>query len=189
MATIPTITTIQKTECIGNSLVTINTNYDNIKNSIADIVNTDINNINTTLNTLAPVFGTLTNAISSAQLTKAWVKFRPRLKENGLPDDPATVSNRKILNGYNVSSVSREDTGKYLVTFATPIGTDFSVSGIVQPYYAGSGAFTGTDLGVVNLDVNDPFPSPGNVSCKIIVRNLLGALIEPQVICLTFNSY
>jgi alpha-tubulin suppressor-like RCC1 family protein len=37
MATSPDITTIEKTECIGNSLITINSNFVNIKNSIGNI--------------------------------------------------------------------------------------------------------------------------------------------------------
>jgi hypothetical protein len=183
MATVPTITTIQKTECIGNSLVTINTNYDNIKNSIAGIVTTDLATINNTLDTLT----TFTNAISSAQLAKAWVKFRPRLNVTG--SLALDTTNRYILNSYNVVSVYREDAGNYLITLAKPIGSEFLVNGFVQPYYSGSGAFTGTDFGVVNLDETEPFPSPGNQSCRVVVRNLLGALIDPQVICLTFNSY
>jgi hypothetical protein len=177
MATVPAITVIPKTECVGNSLVTINTNYDNIKNSFTS-VNTDLTTINSTLNTLTTFF----NSISTAQLAKAWVKFNPRQNSSGAPDSLNT--NRKIENSYNVASVLREDTGIYLTTLTSPIGNEFSVCGITSPLPPGT---TGTDYtGVINLHPTNPFPSPGNQSCRIIVRNLQGAAIDPSLICLTF---
>lgn len=181
MATIPTITTIQKTECIGNSLVTINTNYDNIRNSIAS-VNTDLTTINSTLNALT----TFANSISSAQLAKGWVKFSGRLNTSG--NLALITSNRQILNSYNVTTVYREEAGVYLVSLATPINAEFIVNGTVMPYYSGVGPFQGTDLAVINLDENEPFPSPAGEKCRVIVRNLLGTPIDPSLICLTFFS-
>ena len=182
MATVPTITTIQKTECIGNSLVTINTNYENIKNSFTT-VNTDINNINDTLDNLI----TFTDSVSSAQLAKGWVKFSGRFNIGGSLD--LTNSERKRFNSYNVKSVTRLNTGQYLVTLDKSIGTEFLVNGFVQPYYSGSGTFQGTDFTVVNLDETIPFPSPGDKSCRIVTRNLLGALVDPTIVCLTFYNY
>lgn len=177
MATTPSITIIPKTECIGNSLVTINTNYQNIRNSF-DSVNVDINTINNTLDTLT----TLTNAISSAQLAKAWVKFNPALNESGNLDSNNT--NRRILSEYNVNYVTKEETGKYLITFKNTINTHFTVSGITTPAGTGTGtAYTS----VLTLDPVEPFPA-GNQSCRIITRNLQGVQIDTSFICLTFFS-
>lgn len=178
MATVPSITLIPNTECIGNSLVTINTNYSNIKNAFTT-VNTDFANINNALNTLT----TFANGISSAQLAKGWVKFNPRRNKDSVP--VIDLSNREILNSYNVNTVYREDTGKYLITLAAPIGNEFTVTGTVSPQPPGIGT---ASIGVLNLDPTTPFPAPGNISCRVIVRNLEGDAIDPSLVCLTFFS-
>lgn len=179
MATVPSITVIPNTECIGNSLVTINTNYSNIKNSF-NSVNSDLTIVNNTLNTLT----TFANNISGAQLSKGWVKFNPRRDENSNPIINNT--NREILNSYNIDYVVREDTGKYLINLQVPIGSEFVVTGTVSPQPPGTGT---ASIGVLNLDPSVPFPAPGNTSCRVIVQNLEGASIDPSLVCLTFFSY
>lgn len=170
MATVPTITTIQKTECIGNSLVTINTNYDNIRNSIVT-VNTDILAINNTLNTLT----TFANSISSAQLAKAWVKFAPRLQDpNG--NEALDISNRFKYNSYNVTTVLREGTGTYLITLANIYG-EFAAVGTAAPDVNGNTC-------ILNLNQQTNIDN----QCRIITKDLNGSLIDSTLINLVFYS-
>lgn len=180
MATVPTITTIQKTECIGNSLVTINGNYENIKNSLTTLINTDLNVINARLDTLT----TFVNSVSSAQLTKAWVSFNGTWNTQQARD--ATFSNRYIWKGYNVSSVYRNETGDYTVSLANPIGLNFVVISTTSPKTPLdiSGEIIpplGTDTGIVNLHYQTPYPTPGQ-SCRITIKDLLGNAIDTSYI-------
>jgi hypothetical protein len=183
MALIPTITTIQKSECIGNSLVTINANYANIKASI-ETVNTDILAINSSLNNLT----TILNSISATpRLASAWVNFRGRQTTGN--DGQATTNfdniNRHIESSYNITSVIRQDTGKYLVNISPPLVKNFVVTGTVSPLPPGT---TGVDSGTVNLDPAEPFPLPGTSQCRIITRTLLGQFYDPPLVMLVFHS-
>jgi prophage DNA circulation protein len=56
----PTVTTIQKTECIGNSLVTINSNFATLKDAACDN-QSQINGLNDVLNSLFASLPTLMN--------------------------------------------------------------------------------------------------------------------------------
>jgi hypothetical protein len=181
MAIIPTITTIQKTECIGNSLVTLTNNFDNIRNSFTS-VNTNIATINNILTNLT----TFANSISSAQLAKAWVSFSGLVAPPGLP---LTSQQRLLNNSYNINEVLRESTGIFLIKFNTPIGNNFIVTGMTSPL-PGSltevSNFTGTGLGVINL--HPTLAIPDSQSCRIIVRDLVGNAINPNTVHLTFYN-
>lgn len=172
MATVPNITQIPATECIGNSLVSINTNYDNIKNSFTDF-NTDLSVLNSQLTNLT----TIVNSISSAQLAKAWVKFSATLAPIG---QQPTSTFRRILNNYNVSTVIRNSTGDFTINLSAPLAGEFLVTGLTSPL-PGS---TGTGTGVINLHPSIPFPD--SQSCRIVIRDLLGNSINPPIVMLTF---
>lgn len=175
MATVPNITVIPATECIGNSLVSINTNYDNIKNSFTDF-NTDLGVLNSQITNLT----TIVNSISSAQLAKAWVNFRPTRNVNG--QTSLTNTSRQLINSYNVSSVTREGAGVYTINFPVPYVNTPVVVGITSP---DPNSTLNTNMGVVNLDRVSAFPA-GNLSCKIVVRDLLGNNIDPSWVTVTF---
>lgn len=176
MATVPTITTIQKTECIGNSLITLTNNFDNIRNAFSDF-NQDLTVLNNTLNSVT----TLVNTLSSAQLAKAWVKFAPR--RNTADQQNFSTSNRLIYSSYNVTSVYRESQGVYTVNLAFQLSEHFVVSGFTSPNPSVN--FSGLDSGVINLQHPDAFPVVGQ-SCRIRVNDLRGNLIDPTLIMLTF---
>lgn len=176
MATVPAITFIPKTECIGNSLVTINTNYQNIKNSFTG-VDTLIGNLNQSISQL----NSFAASISSAQLAQAWVKFSPR--RNTSNNEDVSFTNRYIFNSFNISSVVKEESGKYLINLTKPLNTDFIINGTTSPLDTG-GTVT-TNAGVINLSPDTPTLG---TSCRIIVRNLLGAQIDPNIVMLTFFS-
>lgn len=169
MATVPTITTIQKTECIGNSLVTLTNNFDNIRNAFTT-VNTDLAAINNSLTNLT----TFANSISSAQLAKAWVNFNGRTGSGVF---------RTIRNSYNISNVQLENAGQYLITFANPIGDNLVMSGVISPQ---PNSLSGPGGGVVNLRDPDPFPTLQ--SCRIVVRDLLGNVYNPNTVSLVFYN-
>lgn len=185
MATLyPINDNILASECIGNSLITINTNNTSIKNSFTS-VNTDIEDINTQLNNLT----TIINSISATQrLASGWVNFRGRFgydQNNTATPNFDDVSNRFIESKYNVTNVIRESVGTYLVNLTQPLIKGFVVIGTVSPLPPGS---TGTDSGVVNLSPVTPFPDPGTSQCRVVTRTLLGQLYDPSVVMLTFYS-
>lgn len=111
----PSIITIPDTECIGNSLTTINNNFSALEVAACDNQSfiTSLNNSITNLNTLIT---DLTN-ITVPGAAKAWVSF------DGTKDDKNFSSsfntNRYIFSGYNVSSVFRKGAGDYRITFTT----------------------------------------------------------------------
>jgi hypothetical protein len=135
----PSTTDILPTECIGNSLGTINLNFLNLRDSA---VNND-----SLITTLSSQITTLTNNILSLSsvaipgAAKAWVKF------NG--DSPfSNQGDRFIYSFYNISTVFKKGKGDYRINFATPftntnyavIGTSSEESGLaglfgwLQPY-------------------------------------------------------
>lgn len=183
MATVPTITTIQKTECIGNSLVTINSNYDNIRNSFTS-VNTDITLINNALNNLT----SFVNSISSAQLAKAWVGFTGRRNTIGPSGTfDLTNTNRFLFNRYNVANVFRNGTGDYTINLSIQLNANFIVSGITSSKETPS-TFTGLDAGIVSLHPVTPFPGNNGLACRIITVDANGSFIDPTYISLTMFS-
>lgn len=102
----PTIVTIQPNECIGNSLNTINSNYQALKTGICD--NQDqINEIRSLFNSLQTYTMSLTSTIAqSSYAAKAWINF------NGLTG----VAN----SSYN-ANVTRTGTGQYKITFPSGV--------------------------------------------------------------------
>jgi len=113
------ITTIQPTECIGNSLVTINNNFNILSNDVCD-VDTQINDsvrgndalytlFNNVSSSAKDQFHNLTNQYNG--IATCWVLF------NGTQ---TTDSNQIIstTTSYNVSTLYKTDTGKYSLIFS-----------------------------------------------------------------------
>ncbi len=110
------ITTIERTEYIGNSLSIINSNFNNLNFEICrqqtaiDSINLSAQNLNTDILSISSVL-----VPGAAQ---AYVKF------NGTRDETNTVStfftNRRIYKEFNVLSVYRLRIGDYRVTFRQP---------------------------------------------------------------------
>jgi hypothetical protein len=195
MAIVPTITNIDKSECIGNSLVTINGNYTNIQNSLAD-VDTNIVTINTLLNNLT----TIVRSISSTpQQAFAWVNFSGRRETD--PDDIPSGrggtrlenTNRKIFTGYNVASVLRESTGIYRISLINAASPRFCILGTTVPLAPGT---AGPDAGIVNIYSgisNDglnlpPITEDAGSEFRILTRTLQGQNFDPSRICVVVYS-
>ena len=95
----PSITTIPDTQCIGDSLGTINNNFSNL--------NVGINNNTTSITSLSSQYSN-----TSPGVAKAWVNF------NGTGSGTITPNST-----YNVSSVTRNANGNYNIYFTTPFAT------------------------------------------------------------------
>lgn len=182
MAIVPNITNIEKSECIGNSLVTINGNYTNIRNSLDD-VNTSIISLNALVNGLTTI---ITSISSTPQRASAWVNFSGRrdatTQQTRLENTP-----RQIFSSYNIATITREDTGIYRGSLINSLVQGFTLIGTASPLPPGT---AGTDASVVNIHQGGlglPAISPTS-EFRILVRNLLGQAIDPPQVTLAIFS-
>lgn len=115
----PAITTIPSTECIGNSLTTINSNFSALEVAACDNYSY-IQNLITSITNLNNSIVSLTNLVVPGA-AKAWISF------DGTKDDDNLLStfntNRYLYSGYNVSSVFRKGVGDYRINFTTRFPT------------------------------------------------------------------
>lgn len=101
----PSVTTINRTECIGNSLDTINSNFTNLKIAACDNYNT-ITSLNANILALNTRITSLSSQVPG--IAKAWVKFDGTRDTNGVPSTFATP--RYIYNSYNIDNVLKVTT-------------------------------------------------------------------------------
>lgn len=130
---------IDPTECIGNSLSKINSNFIGLKDAACDndsritSLRNDIANLNSLVLSLS--------GITVPGMAKAWLKF------DGTRDTSNTASvlntNRFIYSSFNISSVLRKGTGDYRITFATPFtSTNYTLVGTSSQKQGTTGLFT-----------------------------------------------
>ena len=113
MACDTSIIIINQDEYIGNSLDTINRNFENLR----DGVNTNCTNLLSATDVLGTLRTTVTTLQSYAQgRPKAWVVFDGTRDINNTVN--AAPSLRYINSSYNIIDVYKEDTGVYSVYFA-----------------------------------------------------------------------
>jgi hypothetical protein len=176
MAIVPTITNIDKSECIGNSLVSINSNYTNIQESLVD-VNSNIVTINSLLTNLTTI---VSNISSDPQRASAWANFSGiRDAESGFTRRENT--NRLLFTSYNITSILRENTGIYRVSMTNPVTSRFCVVGTTTPLAPGT---AGQDAGVVNTFQGVTGSTLPNIQespseFRIVTRTLLGVQYDP----------
>lgn len=111
----PSITIIPDTECIGNSLTTINNNFSALKVAACDN-QSFITSLDSSILSLNNLITNLTNVVVPGA-AKAWVSFDGTKDSSNQPSNFNT--NRYIYSSYNVSSVLRKNTGDYRITFGT----------------------------------------------------------------------
>lgn len=123
----PSISTIPNTEYIGNSLLSINNNFQSLKDGICDN-QSQITNLQTALQSLDTVLTQL-SSYTFQGIAKLWVKF------SGIRDidnvSSFLVPDRYIFNSLGISSVYRKSIGDYRIYFSVPLTTEhynFSVS-------------------------------------------------------------
>ena len=119
----PSIKTIPDTQCIGDSLGTINDNFSNL--------NVGINNNTTSITSLSSQYSNTLPGVSDA-----WVVFDGTKNEAGT--SVLGTTNRYIKSQYNVSSVYRNSKGNYTITFITPMNNaNYAVAGLNSAGAAG----------------------------------------------------
>lgn len=173
MATIFPTTEIQRTECIGNSLITINNNFDNLDQSVTNI-NNEVGELIGNLNNVS----TLVTNISSQQLALAWVAFDPYRSQQFGPNAPNLENNaRYLIAEYNVTSVIKVGTGVFTVTvpFDFPRTNQIphlSISGLARP--------ADTNMAIVNLG-----EATTSNTFIVTVKNQNNSFVNPLYVNLT----
>jgi hypothetical protein len=134
-----TVQTIDKTECIGNSLSKINDNFRDLKNYACQNFNT-IDSLNARIANLDDRIVAL-SGITVPGTAKAWVKF------DGTRDTTNTNStfntNRFVYSSFNIATAYRKSQGDYRITFSTPFrASNYLVLGTSSQKQASTGLFT-----------------------------------------------
>jgi len=123
----PSTLTISNTEYIGNSLSTINNNFQSLKDGICDN-QSQITNLQVSLQSLDTALTQL-SSYAFQGIAKLWVKFSG---SNDIDNVPSfLVPDRYIFNSLGISSVYRKSIGDYRIYFSIPLTTEhynFSVS-------------------------------------------------------------
>jgi len=165
-----TVKTIEPTECIGNSLEKINTNFRDLK--VYACQNYDrLETIDSRIVTLDTQITNL-SAITVPGVTKAWLKFDGTRDTSGVVSSNST--NRFIYSAYNIDKVQVVRAGDYRIyfklSFPTPnyiaVGTSSQTSGEVrtwlQPY-----DYRTNFLGVKIANVNNFLVAAKHISIAI----------------------
>lgn len=170
MACTFTVKTIESTECIGNSLEKINTNFDDLKEYACQNYN-KIESLESSLTALDVQITTL-SAITVPGVAKAWLKFDGTRDTSGVVSSNST--NRFIYSAYNIDKVQVVRAGDYRIyfklSFPTPnyiaVGTSSQTSGEVrtwlQPY-----DYRTNFLGVKIANVNNFLVAAKHISIAI----------------------
>jgi hypothetical protein len=127
------IPTIDIDECIGLSLATINTNFQDLKNEYC-LNDSELATIETSFNTLS------SNVISLSALSpgmaKAYVVFDGTRNISG---NYTMTGNRFLYSSYGVASVSSNRTGTYSLSFTRPFSnTNYALIGTSTETISGS---------------------------------------------------
>jgi len=115
----PTVTTINRSEYIGNSLITINDNFSNLKEGICDN-DVNISSLQQDVQSLDTFIVNLSTEVIHS-VSKGLVKFSGFKDTNG--SSTSNNPNRLIYSSYNISSVYRKNIGDYRVYFSSPLST------------------------------------------------------------------
>lgn len=136
----PTVTTIQKTECIGNSLVTINSNFDTLKQAVCD--NFDL------IQSLLPSFAGMIAYFPSITAPLGWLELNGSLISRAAYSNLWTFASNSgnitttDANWFSLSALGQFSPGDGSTTFRLPNlrGTFLRGSGTLNPSVS-SGTF------------------------------------------------
>jgi hypothetical protein len=130
---------IEPSECIGNSLSKINSNFTGLEDAVCDndsfitTLRNGIDNLNTLILDLS--------SKTIPGMAKAWLKFDGTRDTSNIPSTLNT--NRFIYSSFNISSVLRKGTGDYRITFATPFPAQtYTLVGTSNQKQGSTGLFT-----------------------------------------------
>lgn len=127
----PDITTIRNTECIGNSLATINDNFVALKDSACDNYST-ISTLNANILALNTRITSLSSQLPG--VARAWVKFDGTRDTSGAVSTAAT--NRFIYSSYNIDYVYKATTTNTPTTSAGDYRIYFKPNVLTTANYA-----------------------------------------------------
>jgi len=135
----PSIITILPSECIGNSLAAINSNFANLLSATCDNTGTiiplqqSIQQLNTLLTNIS--------AVTVPGAAKAWVKFDGTRNVSGSIDVP--LGSRFIYSSYNINSVIKKSVGDFRIQFANRLPTsNYAAVGTSQQTITTTNNFT-----------------------------------------------
>lgn len=134
---------IDPSECIGNSLTKINTNFTGLKFAVCDN-DSFITTLRNSIDNLSTIITNL-SSVTVTGIARAWIKFDGTRRENGITETPATISttNRFIYSSFNVSTVYRKGPGDYRITFTAPFTTsNYVIVGTSSQKQASNGQLT-----------------------------------------------
>jgi hypothetical protein len=130
---------IEPSECIGNSLSKINSNFTGLEDAVCDndsfitTLRNGIDNLNTLILDLS--------SKTVPGMAKAWLKFDGTRDTSNITSTLNT--NRFIYSSFNISSVLRKGTGDYRITFATPFPAQtYTLVGTSNQKQGSTGLFT-----------------------------------------------
>lgn len=160
-------TYIDREECIGDSLVKLNSNFSGLD---ADIINVNTRVTNTSAAAITLTTNLSTNIQNNSPYTaKAWVSFLGQ-GSNGV----CTINAR-----YNVSSVVRVSQGSYTITYTTPLGgSTYAVVGnsggqvnvsYAGPIFGSSKSSTAVTITVPIIKVNSEGVYDPINGCDVVV--------------------
>lgn len=178
--TTPEVTIIRKTECIGNSLPTLNNNFLNLQNSLCEADN----NLNIT-NLQVTQLQNVASNFKNQQFATAWVNFSGRKRED--PENPLTGrtdftnANRFIRSSFNIDSITRNDIGDYTIFFARSLNENNIITGFVSMAPTSSTVLSYTDYCIVTIS---PLEAPSATRARIKTVNLQGIAKDPEFISL-----
>lgn len=142
----PEVPEIFKTECIGNSLAKINSNFSRLREYACDNYS-EIVRIDNEIESLTTIVDTLSSYLIPG-IAKAWVKFDGTRNENNnppnMPEAIFTPTDRFIYSSYNVRSVTRSNVpGEYQINFQAPFTSrNYLLVGTSSQKQATTGVFT-----------------------------------------------
>lgn len=166
----PAVTTIKNTECIGNSLVTINDNFTALKDAACDNYSTI-----TTLNANILALNTRITSLSSQVpgIARAWVKFDGTRDSSGAPSTAGT--NRFLYSSYNVISVLKDNTkytrGQYEIRVKAGVflNKNIAILGTSSESIGTGGGYTWVQP--TEIDVSNVNPATRESVIKISVHS------------------
>lgn len=133
-----TVKTIEPTECIGNSLEKINTNFRDLK--VYACQNYDrLETIDSRIVTLDTQITNL-SAITVPGVTKAWLKFDGTRDTSGVVN--SNLTNRFIYSAFNIGRVQTIGVGDYRIFFNTPFPASNYVAVGTSSLVIGNGTCT-----------------------------------------------
>jgi hypothetical protein len=183
------ITEILPTECIGNSLNVINSNFQTLKTS-ACVNLSGINNLNDKIDATDSRINNFSATVPG--IAKAWVKFSGIRGDDNVIDDGISPNinrvgiNRLINSNYNVESVYKNSKGDYIVNIKPGIFTSNNIVVLGTSSEKKTSGDSYTWLQPYKIQVSADPTGPSNVFVR--VRTNTQATADPDFVSIVMFS-